>query len=117
MHYLFSLIISNLKRSIFLIQVKNYQVILFACFIFCFVRFVCFVFPFLFLKPCLCHMDAPGVRAGTGAANMVYTTATTTLDLSHICDLCCNLQQCQILNPLSEARDQTQILTDTMLDS
>ena len=43
-----------------------------------------------------------------------YATAMPILDLSHICKLCPNLQQCQILNPLSEARDQTCILMDTV---
>ena len=37
-----------------------------------------------------------------------------TLDPNCICDLCRNLWQCWILNPLSEVRDQTRILTDTM---
>ena len=32
---------------------------------------------------------------------------------SHICDLCCSLQQHWILNPLSEAGDRTCILMDT----
>ena len=36
---------------------------------------------------------------------LVYTTATVTLDASGICDLCHSLKQCQILNPLSKARD------------
>ena len=39
----------------------------------------------------------------------VYTTATP--DLSHICHLPHSLQQHLILNPLSEARDQTHNLT------
>ena len=34
-------------------------------------------------------------------------------DPSHIWDLCCNLWQCWILNPLSEARDWAHILMDT----
>ena len=34
-------------------------------------------------------------------------------DLSHICDLHYSSKKCQILNPLSEARDWTCILTDT----
>ena len=34
-------------------------------------------------------------------------------DLSYICDLCHSSWQCQILNPLNEARDQTLILMDT----
>ena len=40
-------------------------------------------------------------------------TATATLDLSHICDLHHSSWQRQILNPLSEARDQTRIHMDT----
>ena len=40
-------------------------------------------------------------------------TATATQDPSHIFDLHHSLQQCQIPNPLSEARDWTHILMDT----
>ena len=36
-----------------------------------------------------------------------YTTATATWALSHICDLHHSSRQYRILNPLSEARDQT----------
>ena len=43
--------------------------------------------------------------------------AITTVDPSHICDLHCSLQQCQILIPLREARDWTHILIDTMTGS
>ena len=53
-------------------------------------------------------------RGGIRAAAKACATATATLDLSHICDLHCNLQQRQILNPLSEARDRTHILTETV---
>ena len=42
-----------------------------------------------------------------------YTTVTAMLDLSHICDLQHSSQKCQILDPLSEARDQTCNLMDT----
>ena len=48
---------------------------------------------------------------GTTAASL-GTTATATWDPSLICDLYHSSQQCQILNPLSEARDQTLILMD-----
>ena len=41
-----------------------------------------------------------------------YTTATETWDPSLVCDLHHSSRQCQILNPLSEARDRTHILTD-----
>ena len=44
-----------------------------------------------------------------------YTTATAMLDLGYICDLSHSLWQCHILNPLSEARNQTSILMDNML--
>ena len=45
----------------------------------------------------------------------IYTTATATLDTSHICKVHRRLQQCQIIKLLSEARDRTYILVDTML--
>ena len=43
-----------------------------------------------------------------------YTTATATLDPSHIFELYHSFRQRWILNPLSEARDRTLIITDTM---
>ena len=42
-----------------------------------------------------------------------YTTAMATPDLNHFCNLHHSLWPCQILNPLSEARDQAHILMDT----
>ena len=39
-------------------------------------------------------------------------TATATWDPSSVCDLHSS-QQCQILNPLSQARDETRVLRDT----
>ena len=42
-----------------------------------------------------------------------YTTATSMPDLIHVCDLYHGLQQCWILNLLSEARDRTRIFLDT----
>ena len=42
-----------------------------------------------------------------------YTTATAMQDLSHICDLHHSSRQRQILNPVIEDRDQTQVLMDT----
>ena len=41
------------------------------------------------------------------------TTVTAMRDLSCICNLHHNSQQCWILNPLIEARDQTHVLMDT----
>ena len=65
-----------------------------------------------FLGRHLWHMEIP--ELGVRSELLAYTTAMATPDLSHIWDLSCSLQQCQILNSLSEARDQTHILTDTM---
>ena len=45
---------------------------------------------------------------------LAFATATTTPDPSHlVCDLHHSLWQHWILNPLSEARDQSHILMDT----
>ena len=52
-------------------------------------------------------------RGPSKASAEAYTTATTMPDLSHIFNLRCRLWQCQVLNPLGEARDQTHILMDT----
>ena len=43
----------------------------------------------------------------------VYTTVTATPALRRIYDLRRSLWQCWILNPLSEAKNQTRILKDT----
>ena len=48
---------------------------------------------------------------------LAYTTATATLDLSHLCNLHCSLQKHWILNPLSKARVQTHIFADTIFGS
>ena len=71
----------------------------------------------LFSFPFMATPGAHGsswTRSQVGAAAGAYTTATVTLDLSPICNLHQSLQQLRILNPLSEARDQTRILTETM---
>ena len=69
------------------------------------------LFFFFFLQPHLQHMEVP--RLGVVLELQTYTTATAALDLSHICDLHHSLWQCQIHNPLNEARDWTCILMDT----
>jgi len=50
-----------------------------------------------------------GSQARGPVKAVAYTTATATAtgDLSHICDAHHRSWQCQILNPLSEARDPT----------
>ena len=59
-------------------------------------------------------MEVPGLRVKSELQLQAYTTAMAAPDLSHICDLCCSLWQCQILKPLSEIRDRTHILMDTV---
>jgi len=59
-------------------------------------------------------MEVPRLGVRSELQLQAYTTATAMLDLSHICDLHCNLRQHWILNPLSKAKDGTRILTETM---
>ena len=74
-----------------------------------------FFFPllFFFLWPHLQHMEVPRLGVESELQLLACTTATATQDLSHICGLSCSLQQCWILNPLSEDKDGTCILMDT----
>jgi len=53
-------------------------------------------------------MEVPRLGVESELQLLAFATATATPDASCICDL----QQCRILNPLSEARDQTHILID-----
>ena len=55
-------------------------------------------------------MEVPRLGVELELQMLAYTTATATWDPSHVCDLYHSSQQCRILNPLSEARDQTQNL-------
>ena len=53
-------------------------------------------------------MEVPRLGVESELQLLAYITATTTVqDPSHVCDLHHSPQQHQILNPLSEARDQT----------
>ena len=54
-------------------------------------------------------MEVPRLGVELEWQLLAYTIATATQDWSCTCDL----WQCQILNPLSEARDKTHILMDT----
>ena len=62
-------------------------------------------------------MEVPRLGVKLELQLPAFTTATATLDLSHTFDLLHSLQQCQILNPISEARDQTHVLMDALLGS
>ena len=58
-------------------------------------------------------MEVPWLGVESELQPWAYTTATPTSDVSRICDLHHGSWQCQILNPLSKARDQTCILMNT----
>ena len=98
-----------------------------------------FSFSFLNAPPCICIFSlidvlllfflpfglfrvAPMVYGGSQARGWIRAgaaslhTDTTTPDPSHVYDLYHSSWQCQILNPLNEARDQTSVLKDTKSD-
>ena len=52
-------------------------------------------------------MEVPRLEVKLELRLPAYATATAVQDLSHVCDLHHSLRQRRILNPLSEARDQT----------
>ena len=74
--------------------------------------FFFFLFFFGFLGLHLQHMEVPRLGVKLELQLPAYATATATPDWSRSCKLHCSLQQCRVLNPLREARDQTQILMD-----
>ena len=52
------------------------------------------------------HMEVPSLGVQSELQLLTYATATATQDPSHVCNLHHSSQQHQVLNPLSEARDQ-----------
>ena len=70
-------------------------------------------FVFVCLGPHVWHMEIPRLGVESELQLPAYTTATATRDRSHICDLHLSSRQRQILNPLSKARDQMHVLTET----
>ena len=67
---------------------------------------------FVFSGSRLWHTEVPRLGVKSKLLLPAYTTATATWDLSSVCKLHHTSQQRRIPNPLSEARDQTQVLTD-----
>ena len=76
------------------------------------VSYFSFFLFFVLLGPHLQHMEVRRLGVNSELQLPAYTTATAMQDLSHICDLHHSSRQCQILNRLSEARDQIRILMD-----
>ena len=73
------------------------------------------IFILLLLLPHLQHMEVarPGVASELELRSC--STATAAWALSHICSLCRSWQQPRVLNPRSEAREQTCVRTETTL--
>ena len=67
----------------------------------------------LVLGPYLHHMEFPRLDVESELQLLAYARATAMWDPSCICNLHHSSRQCQVLNPLSEARDWTSILMDT----
>ena len=63
------------------------------------------LFYFVFLGPHPQHLEVPRLGVQSELQLPAYITATTMPDPRHTCELHQSSQQCQILNPLSEARD------------
>ena len=59
------------------------------------------------------HVEVPGLGVALERQLPAYATATATSDPNHICDPQHSLQQRQILNALSKAKDRTHIVMDT----
>ena len=76
-------------------------------------------FFFFFLGTHPWHMEVPRLGVESELQLLAYVTATATAmrDPSHICNLHHSLRQHWVLNPLSKARDQTRVLTDTVSGS
>ena len=68
---------------------------------------------FVFLGLLPLHMEVPRLGVQLELYLLAYARAAATWGLSHVCNLDHRSQQRQILNPLSEARDQTRNLIVT----
>ena len=69
--------------------------------------YVCMYVCICFLGPHPWHMEVPRLGVQSELQLLAYTTTTATSDVSRVCDLHHSSWQCQILSPLSEARDRT----------
>ena len=94
----------DLSRVIQTVRRKIY-VCMYAC------MYLFIIFCFLGLQ--VWHMEVPRLGVKSKLQLQAYTTATAPRDPSCTCNLLYSSRQPRILNPLSGARDQTQILMDT----
>ena len=59
-------------------------------------------------------MEVPRLGVEWELQLLAYTIATGMQDLSHVCNYTIAQWQCQVLDPLSEARDQACVFMDTI---
>ena len=82
-----------------------------------FVYFYLFIYLFIYLFSTLWlylqHMELPRLGVELELQLLAYATVTAMQNLRYVCNLCHRSWQCQTLNPLSEARDQTHIFMNT----
>ena len=95
----------------------SFAVTLSSCFIWEFETCNHFWNFFFFLWLHMWHMEVCRLGVKLELQLWAYTTATAMPGLTCVCSQCHILQQYQILNSLSEARDPTRILTDILLGS
>ena len=69
--------------------------------------FFFFFFFLVFFWPSPRHIEVPKLGVELELQPPAYIRATATPDPSRLCDLHYSSRQCQIFNPLSEARDRT----------
>ena len=74
--------------------------------------YIYFFFPSFRATPVAYGSSMARSRSGVSAAGLHHSHSNVPVP-SHVCNLCYNLQQYQILNPLRKAKDQTRILMDT----
>ena len=72
-----------------------------------FLTYILFIYLFCLLGLHPWHMEVPRLGVISELQLPAYAAATATQDPSHVCTLHHSSRQCQILNPLSKAKDQT----------
>ena len=77
----------------------------FAIILCCILLYYFIILFFVFLGLHVQHMEVPRLGAESELQRPTYATVTAMQDLSCICELHHSSWQCQIFNPLNEARD------------
>ena len=105
LHYFLQCINFSGKRCRFLWRKLEQSFLQYIIFFPSFFFFFFFFFVFFFIGPHLQHMEIPRLGVESELQLLAYTTATAMQDPSRACNLHHSSRQCQIPNPLNEARD------------